>query len=694
MNFRTLLCALAALAASTCALAQAPPGEDHVDAALIAETNALAPGADNWVALRMLPDIGWHTYWQNPGDSGIPTKLTWNLPAGITAGQIQWPYPQRHSLGELTNYGYDVETLHLVQVHVPADWPLAKPVELKAEAKWLVCADICIPGARQVSLTLPVSKTPAPDVAWAEAFAHAHAALPVPRPDWDAQFAVSGGDVSVAVAAPELAGADAIEMYPLANDLVNHGTAQRLAHDAPDRVRISQHLSAYFTAAPATVDAVYVIKKGAQVHAYQASAKPGVVAVVAEAPAPAPVVIAAPPPAAAPGFLLVLLFALLGGLVLNLMPCVFPVLSLKALSVMQSRDGDRAHLRHALVYTAGVVLSCVIVAATLLALRAAGNALGWGFQLQSPAFVGVLCYLLFALGLSMSGAVQLGASLMGLGQSATAGTGYVSSFATGVLAVVVASPCTAPFMGTALGYALTQPAPVALLVFAMLGLGLALPFLLLGIFPRLAHALPRPGAWMETFRQAMAFPLYLTVAWLLWVLARQTDADGAALAMIGLVLVAFAMWLWNRAGWLALVLRAAALAAALALLFNPALQVHGSATHATSTDGWSPWSEAHVAELRAQRRNIFVDFTADWCLTCKVNERAALSSERVRATLAQKKVELLRADWTRADPAITHVLESFGRSGVPLYLVYVDGGEAKILPQILTGDIVVDAFNP
>jgi thiol:disulfide interchange protein len=693
MNLRVACATVLGLFA--CATAHAADVTDHVEAALIAETTALKAGdADNWIALRLLPDKGWHTYWINPGDSGIPTKITWTLPDGVSAGDIVWPYPERHSLGELTNYGYGGETLHLVPVRVSAKWPAGKMVEMKAEAHWLVCADICIPGTVHLSLSLPVSTDPQPDAGWREAFEHAHAAVPVPRSDWAAHFTVAGSDLSLDVAGSDLDGADAIEMFPVANDLVNHASTQRVVFDSPGHLRLSQHVSNYFVQPPATVDAVFVVKRKSGAHAYRVTATPGPVAVVPQTKASAKATAPATPseqPAAPPGLALVLLLALAGGLILNLMPCVFPVLSLKALAIMQSRDEGHSHLRHALAYTAGVIASCVIVAGLLIGLRAGGEAIGWGFQLQSPVFVAVLAYLLFALGLSMSGAVQFGASLMGVGESLTRGGGLPASFATGVLAVVVASPCTAPFMGTALGYAMTQPAAVGLLVFAALGLGLALPFLLLGVVPQLARLLPRPGAWMETFRQAMAFPLYLTVAWLLWVLARQTDATGAAAAMVGLVLVAFALWLWNRAGVIALVLRLAALAGALALLASSAFDVR--ATGGPPAHGeWEPWSTARVAELRAQHRTIFIDFTADWCLTCKLNERAALASDRVHEAIRNQKVALLQGDWTRSDPAITRELEAFGRNGVPLYLVYVDGGEPRVLPQILTADLVVDAL--
>jgi thiol:disulfide interchange protein len=409
----------------------------------------------------------------------------------------------------------------------------------------------------------------------------------------------------------------------------------------------------------------------------------------------APVPLPAPAPARS-GLALILLMALAGGLILNLMPCVFPVLSLKALSVLKGTGQDAPRRRaHALAYTAGVVLSCVAVAGLLLALRAGGEAIGWGFQLQSPIFVGVLAYLLFALGLSLSGAVHLGTGLMGFGQSLTRSGGLDGSFFTGVLATVVATPCTAPFMGTALGFALTQPAAVSLLVFALLGLGLALPFLLLGFIPQLARMLPRPGAWMETFKQLMAFPLYLSAVWLVWVAARQTDANGAALLLLGLVLIAFALWLWPRTGLVGRLLRWTALAGALALLAHPALApLDATAATPAENAAWEPYSDARLAELRAAGRTVFVNFTADWCITCKLNERVSIESARVQRAFREHDVAWLVGDWTRADPAISAVLARYGHPGVPLYLVSRAGAEPRVLPQVLSPDLLIQAIEP
>lgn len=687
------LSALLALGLSGIAAA-APVRTAEVEAELHAQHTALRAG-DNLVGLRLRPEPGWHVYWRNPGDSGIPTKLEWTLPDGVQAGEIQWPYPHPESLGELTNYGYAEETLHPVTIRIDEGVDAAT-MTLQAEASWLACKDICVPGSAALELTLPLTGDalqPNPD--WAHLFDKALRELPRPASEWPARFAVDAQDVSVEIEGPAREAAPrSIAFFPYANDLVNHAAPQRIAA-SPGRVRLSQTTSPYFVDAPARVDGVLVIENDDGTTAYEISAEPGSVAIVPGG-APLAAVDAAPRSAGSdagappPALVLVLLFALLGGLILNLMPCVFPVLSLKAISLMKSGADDHGERRRQTwAYTAGVIASCVLVAAAMIGLRGAGEAVGWGFQLQSPVFVALMAYVLFALGLSLSGAAQFGVGLMNLGGGLAQKPGLSGAFFTGVLAVVVASPCTAPFMGTALGYAMTQPAWVALLVFATLGLGLALPFLLLGWFPALARWLPRPGAWMETFKQFMAFPLYLSVVWLLWVLVRQTDAQALARVLMGLVAIAFALWLWPSRGVVASSLKLASLAGALALAAVPAQK----GTPAAVAQGAEIWSSERVAELRADGRTVFVDFTADWCLSCKVNERVALKSDRVQRAFAEHDVAFLVGDWTRADPLITEELSRFGRNGVPLYLVYPDGGDPVVLPQLLTPEIVIAAIR-
>jgi thiol:disulfide interchange protein len=666
---------------------------EHTEAELISEMTQARPGEQAWVALRLRPDVGWHTYWRNPGDSGLPTRLSWTLPAQVEAGEIHWPYPEVERIGDIVNYGYAQETLHLVPVSIPADWPVGKPLLLKAQAKWLVCADICIPGEAGLSLSMPVSgNAPRADPRWVDAFADARARLPQ-AVNWPARFDVASDTVSLTVETTALEGAQQLSWFPLPNDLVSHSAPQRVVVNA-QAVRITQPRSDYFVKAPEKLQGVLVVTQRGDTRAYTIAASPEVVTAASGARGSlAAIAVPAEGFAGSPSLMLVLLFALLGGLILNLMPCVFPVLSIKAVSLLEAQDETAARKRaHALAYTAGVLVSFLALAGILLMLRGSGNALGWGFQLQQPLFVAALAYLFFAMGLSLSGMVQFGTRLMGVGQSLVQIDSLRGSFFTGVLAVVVASPCTAPFMGVAMGYALVQPVALALLVFLALGLGLALPFLLLGFMPSLARVLPRPGAWMETFKQVMAFPLYLTVVWLLWVLGGLSDRHGMAVALVGLTLVGLALWLWNRSGRVSALIRLVALLAALALLWHPALQPRPGVVVTTQAE-WQPWSETRVKELRESGRTIFVNFTADWCVTCLVNERGALRSELVRKAFDENDVVYLKGDWTRPDPAISAALARFGRSGVPLYLVYRGGAEPQVLPQLLTPESVATALG-
>ncbi|HEX4872033.1 MAG TPA: protein-disulfide reductase DsbD domain-containing protein, partial [Nevskiaceae bacterium] len=474
--FRLLILTSLSLLALAPPAGAAPVQRDHVEAELIAEHRTLQAGrSDNTVALRLKPEAGWHVYWRNPGDSGLPTRLEWRLPEGVQAGEIAWPYPHAQSLGDLTNYGYDAETLHLVPLSV--DRGLAETtVTLEVTAKWLVCADVCIPGEADLQLTLPViAEAPAPDARWTDAFRQARSQLPRRDEALKARFQVGEGEFRLAVEGLP-AEATAARFFPYSGELIQHSAYARQMLEAPaGRLRIAVAQSPYLVDPPALVEGVLLLTLGSgegvgsrQAQAYEIRAEPGEVAAVAGLDPP-PVRAAESPAASAeapPGWALVLGFAFLGGLILNLMPCVFPVLALKAYTVLQAREEERGAQRaHALAYTAGVLASFALIGGLLIALRAGGAALGWGFQLQSPVVVTALAWLMVMLGLSMSGAFELGTRWMGLGQGLAAQGGSRGAFFTGVLATVVASPCTAPFMGTALGFALTQPAALALLVF-------------------------------------------------------------------------------------------------------------------------------------------------------------------------------------------------------------------------------------
>jgi thiol:disulfide interchange protein DsbD len=671
-----LLLTLAAGAAQAGAVVET----EHVRAELISEAAAVRPGQTFWVALRFDIRPGWHTYWKNPGDSGEAPRIRWRLPEGFRAGEVHWPPPQRLPLGPLMNFGYAGEAWLLVPMTAPGRIE-AGTVELAAAATWLVCKEECIPEQGEFALTLPVTADEAAATSWAEAFAEVRRRLPQ--------------TLDGAMLAPVDADTLRLELGPALRQV-----ALREAWFFPDAYGLVEH------AAPQLLSSgeggpVLQLRRG-ELRGAPPDRLTGVLVVTEDLPdGPMATAFSIDAPAAGPaaggiGLAAALLLALAGGFLLNLMPCVFPVLSLKALHLVeQSRAGTRAVRLGGLAFTAGVLLAFLAIALALLALRASGEAIGWGFQLQSPAFVLALAWLTFALGLWLSGVWSFGEGLMGLGQGLAEQRGALGAFFTGVLAVVVATPCTAPFMGAALGYALTQPAAYALGVFLALGLGLALPWLLLALFPTLRRVLPRPGAWMERFKQLLAFPMYATSAWLVWVLSQQSDARGLAYALAGLLTLALALWLWQASraaapAWRrlggAIGLAALGLLAGL-LLALPDGRVAGGAPPAGPAEAYSA---ARLAELRAAGRPVLINFTAAWCITCQVNERVALSTQRVGEAMRTAGVAYLKADWTRRDPAITRLLEAHRRSGVPMYLLYpAGGGEPELLPSVLTEDLVL-----
>ena len=640
----------------------------HLKAELVSEYQQVMPGQQLWLALHFIPDEHWHTYWQNPGDSGLATSISWQLPDGMTVGDIQWPTPQAFSIPPLMNYGFEGPTVLLSQLTVPADFR-GDQLSIRARADWLVCEEICIPADAEFALTVPVGQAAVLSDSATAVVASGKSKLPIPLMV-SGSFDLAGGSFSAAIRG--LPDVDFQQFFVAATELVDHAAAQQLLFSEGEWL-LRQNLNTYFTSAPEQFELVMVSSNG-QGYSLSLTLADG----TAEMPA-----------TTSQGLWLVLLMAAAGGLILNLMPCVFPVLSLKALSIA-ANSGQRAEQRRdALWYTLGVVLSFVSLALLLLALRAAGSAVGWGFQLQSPWLVALLAYLLFALGLSLSGVVQFGLGLMSAGSGLTQSKGAKGSFFTGVLAVVVASPCTAPFMGGALGYAVTQPPLLALLVFVALGLGMALPFLLLAYVPALARALPRPGAWMDTLKQLLAFPLYLSAVWLVWVFGRQAGIDAVAVLLCGMVAIAAACWLYgswqfSRAGW------SRPLLAALLLLLSVAVLrwVPDSTAPATAAADahWQAWSPDKLAQLRQSGKPVLVNMTADWCITCLVNERVALNTDSSKAALALYDVTYLKGDWTRRDAEITAYLHQYQRDGVPLYVLYWPGQTPEVLPQILTPD--------
>ncbi len=690
-----------ALAAGVAPAAVAPEvsRSERAEVRLLSEQDIAAPGTTLSLALHQRLSGLWHTYWENPGDSGLATTLRWTLPEGVEAGPIQWPTPERLAIPPLMNYGYSGEAVLITDVTLPADWPVGQPVEIRLEADWLVCETICVPEAQAYTLSLPTAETPVVDPAVAEVFARGRATQPAPAPDLPLRWSAGEEAVSVTVAAEEFAAGALEEVYffPAAWGLVNHA-ADQPAEAGPQGLTLTAPKGDgwYMEAIEGPVAGVLVatdisgpepVKIALTVTAEPGTAASATALGTAAGGGVAPVL-------AAVGL------AVLGGLILNLMPCVFPVLALKALSFAGQGNASRAERRAGgLAYGAGVVVSFLAIAGLLVVLKAAGAAVGWGFQLQSPMVVGALAYVLFAVGLNLSGVFAVPSRFAGIGGRLADRDGHAGSFFTGVLAVVVASPCTAPFMGAALGYGLTQPWSVTLLVFAGLAVGFAAPIVALSMVPALGRQLPKPGAWMERLRQALAFPMYLAAVWLVWVFGKLTGVDAMLALLIGMVLVAIAAWaLGSGLPTSPNGRRAATIAAVVALLgagaaLTPALAPPAETVQA-STDGAEPYDAQRLATLRAEGRPVFLNFTADWCISCKVNERLVLKSSTFADALEAAGAAYMIGDWTRRDGEILAVLESFGRAGVPLYLVYpADGGEPEILPQILTWDSVTGALT-
>jgi thiol:disulfide interchange protein/DsbC/DsbD-like thiol-disulfide interchange protein len=686
---------------------------DNVKAHLVSEVGAIAPGQSFWVALEFNIRDGWHTYWRNPGDSGQATKLVWQLPPGFTAGDIVWTTPHRFEIPPLVNYGYAKHAVHLVNVTAPKDLRPGTAVVLAAKASWLVCSDVCIPEDAQLQLTLPVSQAGAVDQADAALFTAARSELP------SAQFAattarVQNGQLVIALGkewGTTLPQIKSLAFFPYDDGGIEYAAPQTLTRDK-DGVELAMKLGYQ----PPQAGIVRGVLLATELNGNDTVTVPMEIAANFSgadgsqskagprfAPAPAP----ATAEKTSTWLPVLLLFAILGGLILNLMPCVFPVLSIKAIGLVEQAKKHPAAVRaKGMVFAAGVISSMLCLAAVLLALRAGGEQIGWGFQLQSPLFVTLLVYLLLAVGLNLSGVFEVGGGLAGVGDGLTQGDSYRAAFFTGVLTTLVATPCTAPFMAFAVGAALTQPPIIALCIFAALGLGLALPYLLLSFAPWMRRVLPKPGAWMDTLKQVFAFPIYASAAWLLWVLAQQTSSIGLGAALAGAILIAFAAWAYQKSKSTSSRGRVAALATAmLAVLLAIVLPVRFADVAAAASsvsaggpqaaDAWQPYDAAAVAKLNAAGQPLLVNFTASWCLTCLVNERNAFADSAVQAVFRDKGVTLMKGDWTNRDPAITQALAAFGRAGVPLYVVYNSkpgSSEPVILPQLLTASVVQGAF--
>lgn len=684
----------AALAAESAAVTS-----QRVTATLLSSRDTVVPGERFHVALTQKLAPHWHTYWLNPGDSGEPTQIQWDLPAGAKAGDIAWPAPRAIRVEPLVNFGFEGEVLLPVEITVPADARPGETFSLKANATWLVCEKICIPEEGSFTLDLAVGAASAVDEAAQQRIDAALAALPKPA-GFRGRLSADGDNLALAL--PGLpAGASDLRFFPISDTLIEHAADQPMkAGDVPG---LTLTRSSAFKLEQPDISGVLTFRQDGVPRALTlvADADPALVSKAAEtgsnAPRPAVVRIPVPAEGADLTLLAALAFAFAGGLILNLMPCVLPVLFIKALGFAQTAHRSRTETREqGLIFLCGVLLTFLVLAGAVIALGALGGSVGWGFQLQSPLLVIALAVVMVLIGLNLIGAFEIGGSVVGLGDGLASRGGRLGAFTTGVLAVVVATPCTAPFMGAAMGYAVTQPPAVALSVFMALALGFALPVVALSFAPGLLRLLPKPGRWMLVLKQAFAFPMFATAIWLIWVASVQTGPQGVLAALVAVLAAGFVVWLVGvTRGSLPRRAFGTVLAVLVALgagWFTVENAVPGTNAEARAGD-IQAWSPERVATLQGQGKPVFVNFTAAWCITCLANERVALSRQEVKDAFARLGVTYLKADWTNRDSRIAQALAEQGRAGVPLYLFYParKDGQAEILPQLLTPDAVIAA---
>ena len=676
-----------------------------------AELLAWAPegvqaGKPVWLGLQLAHQPEWHTYWLNSGDSGLPTQLEWQLPQGVEAGSIAWPTPKKIPIGTLANYGYERTVLLPVPLTITPGFD-APRLDIKLKASWLVCRKECIPQEGDFSLSLPVKGSTA---ASGQAFQATFDATPKPLAPGASRIDVSGQTLKVRLEGlPATLRGQTLALYPETAGVIEPAAPWQQAWQG-DVWTATLPLSGQRTDSPqamplvvaTTLDSATASPAAFRIDApvqgdwpaatvarfevspeLQAALKANAAQSGAQGALPAPPALPSAPPTS---LLLALLGALLGGMILNLMPCVFPVLAIKVIGFVDEKSQSR-RVSAGLAYSAGVVLSFLALGALLLGLRAAGEQLGWGFQLQSPAVVAALAALFTLLGLNLAGVFEFGSFVPGRVAGAQPKNPSVNAFLSGVLATAIASPCTAPFMGASLGYAVGLPAGQALAVFGAIGLGMALPYLAASAVPAVARALPRPGAWMVTFKQLMAFPMFATVAWLVWVLGQQSGIDGAGALLALLVLMALAVWAFTLRGTArrSLATLSIALCALGLWTIGPnVIKPLGLPAAADASARWQDWQPGRVEQLTAQGQSVFVDFTAAWCVTCQYNKKTTLANADVLADMDAKNVALLRADWTRRDPKVTAALAQLGRSGVPVYVLYQPGSAPVVMSEILS----------
>lgn len=655
---------------------------EPVQAELVSRFHDAVPGTEFEIGLLLRHDSKWHTYWKSTGDTGLPTRIQWSLPQGWHASEILWPTPAVFKIGDLVNYGYGDEVLLPVRISVPASAKVGSVQDIKAEVSWLMCADQCVPGKASLTLAVQVADKDGGATKASTLFEASHTAMPSPLSDASGVFDPKTHAVRVTFKSTEpfhhfyvfAEGDDSVVVYGAPQSVSRSADKISVTLQGTDELKAGSQFSGVFAADGGPL-------KGGWAGSFSVPLESGTVA--------APTVSDDTPQTGLSSWLAVAM-AFIGGLILNVMPCVFPVLSLKILSLVQDRQRINLPL-HGVVFTLGVLLTMLVLAGVLIAVKSAGISVGWGFQLQSPIFVASLAVIFAAISVNLLGWFEFSCVRVSGGSYSNS---LLNCFATGVLAVVAASPCTAPFMGAALGYALTASIRESIFIFLALGLGMSLPWLVLSLFPVLTAWMPKPGAWMNVFRKLMAIPMLLTMIWLLWVLSQQVSFTALVLYIAAVISLCVCLFLYGKLQFslltakLPIVLSAACAVLLFAAASSPLFRQPDAAVQAA--DAWSP--QAVENALKAGKP-VFVDFTASWCVTCQANKIAVLDREDIRKAFKQHGVVFLVADWTNQNPDITQALESFGRSGVPLYILYSPDGKTTVLPELLTKNIVIEALD-
>ena len=673
---------------------------ENVEAELVSEVSTIQPGIPVTIALRLKMDDGWHTYWRNGADAGLPTEITWTLPAGFTAGEIQWPYPESIATPPLVSYGYHGEVFLLNEIQVPNNLNVGETITLSARADWLECEDVCIPGGVDLEISLLVVKdNPVFNDKWVEVFSNARSMLPVKDTGWTFTSIENTTSIILQAKAPDWFKGDLgkVNFFPFEFGVIEYNQKQEMSFE--DGI-LTLNIKKPSDSDSMPIEGVLVASNGwrgsGSEKAHYINAEKG--KLFSEVKKSSGMI----------DILKYLFFAFLGGIILNLMPCVLPVLSLKILGFVQQASEEKSQAwKHGGMFTFGVLASFWALAGILLILRAGGEQIGWGFQLQEPAFLIILSVFLFIFGLSMFGVFEIGTSLTTIEGKTGTKSGLFGSFLSGITATVVATPCTAPFMGSALGFALTQPAWASMSIFTFLGLGMAFPYVLLASVPALLKFVPKPGRWMESMKQFMGFLLVATVLWLLWVLGLQTGSDMVIVVLGALLLISIASWIYGRWGNIAMSKRSRSIATLIAVLLlvssvyasinsldNIAQKPHAGNSSSSEGINWEPFSDELVNDLVDSGKPVFIDFTAAWCLSCQVNEKVTFSSSEVQQAIKDLDIITIKADWTSRDEKITNALAQFGRNSVPLYVYFPgENKEPILLPEIITPGIVLEYFK-